>query len=916
VSKKNVNFILVPDRAAARKIRRVIAGDYSRENLVVGTWVELETLALNAYLIPPIEDDWLREVDLAASSMPTAFWNGSFQVAREQTVQSIAGALEALLEGMGPTEVFGPHDFSVQFEGRVRRHIDELFQLFSNLKEALPKNLEAIRALLKAPVKESIHLVSVAHIEDFPHLNPWQNALIEKLNVDSGKNPETDNQVIFENLLKLTTTSGEQCALSFVQQHLFSKEKSKRRLDRTIQWVGVRDYLEEVEIVAGMIQQALADNPDLKASQIAILIPTDTKYYQSLLDVFTHAGLALSGLPVERHLRDLGREVVLDFLQMQAGPAPIMALASFLSSPLMPWKPQVGFKLSQKVMSGDFKFKIEDGSSMESQAMIELVKSSGKFGSDVEKALRKFSSLLSEENGREFHVQRARIAVEDVIDALSESEGTISPDIYSRASPEVINDAQEPDINREGIPVFLESEEPWRDVDHLYVLGFSEGNYPQAPSLSAVFTEQDLSSIRDSGKFSIELGSEKTNIRRQQFRRQLCAARKSVTVLIPRKDEAGSKQAASESLTFMAKLFDEANDPQKIILDIDNKQSRDLIKGLALREKLLVSPPKEFEVKTLEFNRDLFSLRKDDEGNDPAVSPSRFEKMLVSPLAWLLSDLRIEPIPWAPEEMDAMVQGTLAHAVFEDLFMPEVDLPSEEDIRGGVDKHLTKAIRMRMPLLQTAAWHVEKNKLEHDIIEAALQWRKMILAFDARILDNEAHLRGSFSKLPIHGYVDTVIALPDGRLYVVDFKKSKSDGRLYQMEKGYDSQASLYRTMLETGTDEEISSDAIKAGLASGCKIGVLYFMMNDAIGLTDSADWGHGNIAGLREVENDVSDKALALIKERIKFLRKGTVELNHENDVERFKKETGLKAYALADSPLISLFMHDAESDEGGLI
>jgi ATP-dependent helicase/nuclease subunit B len=916
VSKRTTDFLLVPDKASARKVRRTIAESGARLNVVVGTWTELEAMALGAYLLPGMDDNWLETINDQASSMTGAFWQGSLSVAREKTVASIARMLERLIEARPPSDMVDPPDLSKQLSGRSLRHFSNLFELFLRLKGALPHRLAVIRTLLDTPSSEAIHFISVRHTKGFPPLNPWKRELIKKLNTDCSADSKKAREYVLENYLKKVPLGKKGTALAHIQQHLFSDHKKRIATDGTTQWIGVRDYLEEAEITAGMVQKVLSESPELQASDIALLIPAENLYCQSLLNVFDHAGLALSGLPVERNLRDLGREVISDFLHVLDGPAPVMAIASLLSSPLMPWSLETGMALAGKVMNGDFELEVASDLGQHGSDMLDLIKYASGPERNIAGALRSFDNLLAENGLPEVHLQRARTAIDDVLNVVSGNDGILTPDIYSLVAVEVISDTPETDINREGVSIFLEHEEPWRATEHLFVLGFSEGRYPQSSVISPVFTEQDIIAIRNNGMFELVTEAENADLKRQRLCRQLCTATKSVTFFIPHKDGFGKKLAPSESLTFMARLVEGANDPQELILDVDNEQSRNRIKGLSLTSKPDVIPPRTLTVETLDFDRNLFSLRKDKRGNIPPVSPSRFEKMLVSPLAWLLSDLRAEPIPWAPEEMDAMVQGTLAHAVFENLFLPDADLPPEGDIPERVEALLVEAIKKRMPLLQTAAWHVEKNKLRQDIVEAAFNWLKILQTFDARIMGNETHLRGTFSRLPVHGYVDTVIALPNGRLYVVDFKKSKSAGRHSQMEKGYDSQASLYRKMLETGGPVDFPSEALVSALETADEIGVLYFMMNDGIALADTGNWGEGRILGLRELGNDVSVEALDLLKKRIKALRKGTVLLNHENDGERIEKETGLKPYALGDSPLILLYAYSDESDAGGLI
>ena len=85
------------------------------------------------------------------------------------------------------------------------------------------------------------------------------------------------------------------------------------------------------------------------------------EYAVAVEDAFRLGGLALSGLPVERWRRDLGREAVFHFLYCRQKPAPAMAIAVCLSSPLMPWSAESGAELAQTVMDGDYELKPPKG---------------------------------------------------------------------------------------------------------------------------------------------------------------------------------------------------------------------------------------------------------------------------------------------------------------------------------------------------------------------------------------------------------------------------------------------------------------------------------------------------------------------------------------------------------------------------
>ena len=52
MARQTLQFLLVPDGSAGRRVRRVIAEQGARSGVVVGTWPELVEWARRAYLLP------------------------------------------------------------------------------------------------------------------------------------------------------------------------------------------------------------------------------------------------------------------------------------------------------------------------------------------------------------------------------------------------------------------------------------------------------------------------------------------------------------------------------------------------------------------------------------------------------------------------------------------------------------------------------------------------------------------------------------------------------------------------------------------------------------------------------------------------------------------------------------------------
>ena len=285
---------------------------------------------------------------------------------------------------------------------------------------------------------------------------------------------------------------------------------------------------------------------------------------------------------------------------------------------------------------------------------------------------------------------------------------------------------------------------------------------------------------------------------------------------------------------------------------------------------------------------------------------------MVSRLAWLLRRINAEPQGWEPERPDVMLLGTLTHQVLEELFQASRPIPDPQAISAQVEPLLDAAIRTHAPFLRAAQWQVERRHLATGITKAALAWRDVLVTLNAEILGTEEWLEGHLEGLPIHGQADILLGLPDGRLLVVDYKRSSANSRRPRMQKGYDSQANLYRTMLQTGGPKSEDNTALLERLKAGDTTGIVYFMTNDQTSLSDALVVESGAIPGWEVLEGDVAQQAMTLIRERLGEVRAGQLYLNRDGDATFFDKQAGVKPYALENSPLIPLFTIPGDARE----
>jgi hypothetical protein len=301
----------------------------------------------------------------------------------------------------------------------------------------------------------------------------------------------------------------------------------------------------------------------------------------------------------------------------------------------------------------------------------------------------------------------------------------------------------------------------------------------------------------------------------------------------------------------------------------------------------------------LRLDRDLLRRRLSDDGRMQPQSPSRLETLMVSPLAWSLSEFGAEPVTWAPDGLNVMVAGTIAHDVLEHLFPKDAPLPDHDQIDAEVSELLSSAIRRIAPFLQRSIWAVEREGLLRDIRTAAHAWRNTLGDLGARVIDNEIGLQGEALGILLRGRADCLLQLEDGSLLVVDHKKSGTPKRRARLEAGWDLQLGLYREMLKR---PEKTGDVLEAALVGNPQIGVAYHLINDQGVLLEGLEPPDGVVT---VVEGGISVQAMDLLIKRLAEVGSGQIRLNREDDRKFFEKTANLAPYALDASPLVSRFM-----------
>ena len=910
-----VQFFLTPDRASARRLRRAIAETKAPLGIVVGTWIELLAIAEEAYLLAtPENDNWQEVLCGNLDGIKNAFWAGSLAVAHEETAAAINQALVTLWSALGPEKSISGLTEKKRTP-RLDRHLADLSRLEKQLGENRPAELARMQALLQVHSDEAMREIAVSHVEGLPVLDPWQNALLDKLAADRTSTPDQTLHALQEKVLKPDPQGSSGTSLAHIQAGLFAPSTKKAPKDWSLFGLATRDYITEVEVTTGMIQKAITkDKLDYRG--IALLVPNTSQYLNTISQVFSQAGIPLSGLPAEYIHRDLAFEVLDYFLMGFEGPVPAMALAALLTSPLMPWTNEQGHRLADRLMNGDFSLKPLPGLSKKQDAMLGLIRERRDGADDIQASLSDFIKSMDDSEDIALHIERAQQWVNDISQGIGASGPPEATILRKSLHAIEIRDTLDMDLSQEGVAVFLEGEEPWRSVQRLFVIGFSQGHFPGLPGTSPVFFDEDLEALKTGDGIPVKTKADLMLERRALLSRQFCSAQERLVFTVPKRDALGIELLASNTLTFIENVL-KTDETDPLVIDLEQSENLEKVDDLVLAKKAKAKAPTIAFDRTLSFDESLLAIRKTSDGEPRPESPSSLETLVVSPFGWLLQRLYAEPVPWQPEDFNPLVKGNLTHAVFENLFKPESPLPKAGEIPDLVDRYFDEAIRSLMPLLRTSAWHVERQSLRRVMIAAAIQWRDALDAMGATIIGNEVWLHGNLSGMPIHGGADVIIQLPDKRLYVVDYKTATSGPRRERMAKGFDSQASLYRVMIKTGglKDSEKDPDG-KAGeaLKSAVEIGVLYYMLNDQTGIADTDGWTEGKIPAIIELSTEVSENVFPMIENRLSELAKGIIHLNTEDDEKWFKTQAKTTPYALETSPLIRLFMCPPEPETEG--
>ena len=819
-----------------------------------------------SFLAPVAEEpDW--DGALARDDAP---WARSFEAVPDQVRLSIEQAFGDLAEATR-TARLESIDISDLPSGRARRHVEALLELEQELK-GVPADLAAIRHVLD----------SSEALEPFPVCPPPRGtfdsvlecALHERfLNLFGEADPGPTRET--------RATIGR--ALRGIQDNLL-KLAEPAEPDDSIRFFAVRDASSEADLAAALARRLLDEGST--PQDIAVLMP-NSSYPGFVATAFEKACIPLAGVPADLE-RDAEGETLRLLLQAMHPSPPPMVWASLCISPLMPWTAREGAKMAREVMRSGSTGTVPEF----------LLRAKGPVPGNRKALMARFSGLKLKDNVPALAKSTGRLASaapssEDASLDMAATLRALRPSSPPRKAAERMVEAAS---------LWKGDEEPWRPARHLIVLGFAGDGYPAGTGVGPLFLDSELALLKLHCGLGIPTRAERMRRNLDRFRRQLGMVSETATFLIPKRDFAGGELGSCPGFALVARAISGGNGKGPHLAMLDGAPDELWPCSARIRMPMAGTCPILPENGMLDVGQNALHLRKDEDGKPKPQSPSRLETMLVSPLVWAMREAGAEPVEWLPPGMDAMSQGSLYHAVLENLF-PEGATPSELELREAFDDAFDRAVDKTARLLREDIWKVEAASFRSEALRMALSWRSRLDALGANVLASEQRLEGTALGLGMNGIADALIGLPGGRMMVVDFKASKSDGRRKRMEKGWDLQVALYRLMIEDAGNEETRRIA-----EGGEDVDIAYHLLRDGVTLATGRATDSGE---LERVGSDISGEALKRLGRTLSELEKGIIRLNGRNDALEYEKESGFKPYALVEDSLAMALCVDAAGE-----
>lgn len=876
-----MDFILVSDALTASEARYALAQRNTMGAKVGSFSVLLEALA-ELWLIEPSELDWDVALQEKALAMQSAFWAQSIQVDEPATVAELKAGLRFLLNylplGIQPEKILEPAN-------RHERYYNDLVCLLKNIGERPAQDELAEQWVIEHEglCIEPLYVYQPVNIEC---LYPWQQQVLDILAAKSWLAPEPEKY----DFIQQPTPASKDAPIQQFAQTLFHPEAGIISRD-SLYWLTCRDQVHEVEAVTSLIQSAL--DTGIAPERIAVTVPRVGDYEAWLVKHFEHAGIIASNLRSDSGVFDWQSALIHDLLTRLIQNDIPMASMSVMINPLMPWSARIGHKLAEQLGEGR---ELDPGVELypEGQAMLGLLQN---LPEQAPAAIMTWLNAVTEQCGtariKGLGKQRLKALIENTRRLLTLYGGQPIEEQLKRVVHQIPVATLESQDNRvrylHAVNIIQEGEPLPFQVDELFVMGFNQGHYSYQPEHTGPIHRDAWDQLASSAELDIPSVEASLQRWQKEFTELLGRVDNRITFTRAMNDYQGKNLDPSDTQLDMALCF-------QPLVDLDPEQlerpvmqsSHPLLRTFSSKLEEQDKP----KLEDLKLNQKfLHAVRHQQDGAIKSESPSSLEKLMQSPLAWLLYRLGIKPRVWEPQTPKISVQGTIAHKVFE-LFSDKQGEPWSETL---FDELFSQSVEQEACFLDSPQWRLKRTQLRNKVYKALDGFCGWCEQEKWDISDVELKLQGELWGTSLKGFVDAVLTNGNQTL-IVDYKTSKHKQRLKQLEAGYDLQTLIYRELYQ----QKNSGSQVMSG----------YYTLNDTTLLADRPLSASDRLSVVQPSLSldEQSANAVELVEQRLNELESGTIKLNLTSDDKTWEKR-GIKAYALTDNPVVTRFTRDSE-------
>ncbi len=891
-------FVLMPDAVSSNYVREQYA-EAGFANVKVGTFTALVEQLNLLWMQPKQDADFDAVLRQSALSLSDSFWHESLKVDERSTLHALSQSLMHMYNYLGLNDTFTKLNASKEGGQRILRYYNDVCTLAESMQFLRPREQMQCRSWLENSQLAPIEPLILIHSPDLFEFNTWQNEVVDTLlkNSPAGSVADQLREVVDSATRAVHCESPD---LQHLASVLFESSIEYSAVEPTnTHFLSCRDVLEECEVAVSRVQQALREGVNPK--DIALVLPSHSYHQQLLPALMGKAGIPCSNLANTHQYFEWDWQLLRDLIQLysvalddEEYSQPIM-LGSVLVNPLMPWSLRYGQYLFEKYQyHGDFSFCDEESNEKTVQLLSVLSMADTP---PLEEWLMSISESLSYPKfPAAFSSAQMQLKMNEVLEIyssysdLSELERCFA--LLNQLQPQswkVVDD--EALWLLDAVLVLTEKDTLLSPVQHSFLLGFNQGCYQPRLHTVSVFQKDGWKQLADETGLNLyqplieDVGLE------TRMKRLVCATKQSLNMSFSAQTFDGEKLEASESLLdFALALQTSAHVDQDILIDSITDEAITQPYLVRVKSLLVNESPEESLAGDLQLGCDLLAIHCDKEGNQRPESPSSLDKMMVSPLAWLLDRQGIQSKLWEAQGLPVSLLGTIAHKVFELFFTTDGNVSLER-----FDDIFDQAITAEADFMTTKKWRMERKQLKQEVYGALLPFLQWCEQEGWQSYMQEGRLKGELFGFPVKGFVDAVFRKGEITL-ILDYKKSSSNNFVERLNKGFDLQTMIYRKLLE-------AEGEIPAAVHSG------YFSLNDKTLVLDAPinckepGLNQKPIGTPIQAQSIEAEKA---IKQRIEQLQQGIVEINTEGDSKHWA-DLGVSTakYTIDENPLVRNYL-----------